>query len=304
MALETGAETRAFRERFLRLPRELRNQVYADVYRNSPPVPMESIETSPASTALLTAESNTDVDLTAELLEAFYTHSTFSVTFSDLHDIKTAAARPVCWGPYPQYLRHIRELIVCAQETTVGNNFVIEEFEKKRLYLEPKGRAEWERLFHLPRLERLTVKLQKREHLFFCCADFSPVLVHLRESLPKLQVAFSISFDTLLERYWYDPIWENNTQPGFVQEKPYAPMGFVDMTELIGPPTEEDYAYVQEYLPREREIFGRDILRGLLDETPAQRRALALHYVAKEPALLRVRMMAHYEVYKTIRRTG
>lgn len=46
---------------------------------------------------------------------------------------------------------------------------------------------------------------------------------------------------------------------------------------------------------------GRDILRGLLDETASQRRALAVYYVVRDPALLRVRIEQHYKAYKWIR---
>jgi hypothetical protein len=58
---------------------------------------------------------------------------------------------------------------------------------------------------------------------------------------------------------------------------------------------------VEEHLAGDKSTYGRDIMRGLLDETAAMRRELAPHYVVKDPELLRVRIMEHYEVYSKMK---
>ena len=298
MAHETNNEYDMFKERFLRLPRELRDLVYANVYDNSAPVPMEHIDSDPAILILFETNGHeVDPEYRAEILEAFYTHSTFVVTFLDPQH-QTREDWHVQWSPYPQYHKYIRNLEIHAQESNLGPTVDLENIEHDCLGGLGLRRSYWERLLELPRLEKLTIRLQKRHNSHFVWADFSPVLIQLRERLPNIQIAFYVSFDTLLERYWSDPIWENNTEPGNEVELPYDPMGFVNVTELVEAPTEEDVKYVQENCPELKDASGRDILIGLLDEFAPQRRALALHYVVKEPAFLRVRMMEHYELYK------
>lgn len=282
-------------ERFLQLPRELRDLVYANFYADSGLAPMEDIDANPANMALFpVSKDGMNRDHITEVLEAFFTHHTFSVTFSD-------SLQPVNWGPYPQYQDYIRRLVVYAQEIDLGGAVSLGSLEQNCLEMSSAKRADWEHLLKLPRLEELTIQLQKRLNNRFSWACFSPILIQLRERFPKVKIVLRISFDTLLECFWADPMWENFTEPGNVIEEPYDPMGFVDVTELIEPPTEEDFAYVLENFPEQEETLGRDILRGLLDEKAPQRRVLALHYVAKEPALLRVRMMEHYGVYKKMK---
>lgn len=300
MTAEQRTVRRAFKENFLKLPKELRDLIYAELYSGSAPVPLEDVQIGPAGLALLAIEDQEmDQSLVAEILEAFYTHHTFSLTLSDTNDVRHIC--PADCSVSPQYEEYIRKLVVNAEEAELGGTTSLEALELRCLDVLHPTRARWEGLLKLPRLEQLSIRLQKRTNHHFSWADFSPILIQLRKNLPKLQVSFSISFDTLLERYWSDPIWENYTEPGNVVEEPYDPMGFVDVTELIEPSTKEDVTYVQENLAENMETQGQDILRGLLDESAPQRRALALHYVVREPALLRVRIMEHYEVYKKMR---
>ncbi|KAF9694467.1 hypothetical protein EKO04_007468 [Ascochyta lentis] len=298
MASWTKTESDTFEDRFFRLPRELRDLVYANVYADAAPVAMENIDADLTSMVLFTSKAHQiEPDHAAEVLETFFTHNTFHITFPD-HDDSLPHAWPVPWSPYPQYHRYIRTLNVHAQEAgpdptvplrATKNEYLDETFPRK---------THWESLLELPRLERLNIYLQKRHNQYFSWADFSSTLIELRRRLPKLQISFSVSFDTLLEQYWTDPIWENYTEPGNVVEVPYDPMGFVDVTELIEVPTEEDVQYVQEHCSEQKGSPGRNILMGLLDETAPQRRALALHYVVREPSLLRVRMMENYKAYR------
>ncbi|KZM25876.1 uncharacterized protein EKO05_0009159 [Ascochyta rabiei] len=302
MAPCTKTEYDTFKDRFLRLPRELRDLVYANVYADSAPVDMGTIDADPTSMALVTSQGHQlDPEHAAEVLEAFYTHNTFNVTFPD-GDVITRTW-PIPLSPHPQYHKYIRTLNVYAREADISPTASLRAIENRYKDVTFLRRVHWESFLGLPRLERLNIYLQKRHSQYFSWADFSPVLIELRQRLPRLQLTFSISFDTLLERYWSDPIWENYTEPGNVVETPYDPMGFVDISELIKAPTEEDVQYVQEHCSEQKGSPGRDILTGLLDETAPQRRALAVHYVVREPSLLRVRMMEHYETYKRTMRT-
>lgn len=298
MAHKTENGYGTFRERFVRLPRELRDLIYAKVYEDALPIPMETIDADPSILTLFEPEDHgVYPEYKSEVLEAFYTHNKFIVTFLDPHH-HPSRTQDVQWSPYPSYHKHIRNLSIHAQESLLSPTTDLEKTERSCLGRLAPQRSSWERLLSLPRLSRLTIRLQKRQNGNFAWADFSPVLIELRNNLPGVVIEFFASFDALLERYWTDPIWENNTQLGNVVELSYEPMGFVDMTELMGPPTEEDVDYVRRYCPDVKDASGRDVLIGLLDEFAPQRRALALHYMVKEPAILRIRMMEHYEVYK------
>jgi hypothetical protein len=302
MELDTGTESHALGTHFWKLPRELRDLIYAEFFAESKPTALEDVEPIPAGVALLVHEGSTlNPDLTSELLEAFYTYTVFHVTFPNSNNA-TNVYVPINWGPHPQHRQYIRNLIVHAQETQFHiSNIPLEAFENHCLNESCRARADWECLLKLSRLEELTIRLQKCDTSQFVWAHFSPVLIHLREKISKIRITFSVSFDMMLERVWDDPFWENFTEPGDIGEHSYDPMGFVDMTELIAPPTAEDKIYVQEHLAEEQQTLSRDFVRGLLDETAAQRRALAIHYAIREPELMRVRMMEYYEIYKKTR---
>ncbi|KAJ8107778.1 hypothetical protein OPT61_g8632 [Boeremia exigua] len=277
-----------FEEHFLKLPRELRDLIYAEIFADSAIVPLDHVQTEQPGSASLTVVGMEATDgLGSEILEAFYTYSTFSVTFSE-PGLDEFAGSIGC-SAFPQYEKHIRKLVVHATETNLGEGS-LEELELACRRSQRSNRAQWEGLLQLPRLEQVTVYLQKQMNDYFNWADFSPVLVQLRESLPQLRISFQISFDAMLETYWHGPNWSDD-----LTGVTYYPMGFVDVAELIAPPTAGDVAYVQEHLSGEMTTYGRDALRGLLDGSVSHRRALAVHYVVKEPELLRVRIMEHFE---------
>jgi hypothetical protein len=307
MTNERQAAHRTFAENFLGLPKELRELVYTEVFKDSAPVPLEDGAISPAGEALLALGGRLrNPDFEDEVLKAYYTYSTLVVNHQDYGCSAMSEDRPcsctILWLSQSQHCRYIRNLIIDTQEAGISARTQLRTLaELEVATARTHYRRCWEQILELPRLEELTIKLQKTNNNQLAWADFTPVLRVLRESSPRLQISLKVSFDALLEAYWSDPIWENTTEPGNVVEYPYDPMGFVDVTEVIQEPTEEDLAYVNEHLPEEIRTPGRDILRGLLDETASQRRALALHYVVKEPALLRVRIKEHYEVYKKMR---
>ncbi|KAJ4990299.1 hypothetical protein SVAN01_04181 [Stagonosporopsis vannaccii] len=291
----------SFQELFLRLPRELRDLIYADIFCDLAPIPLEDVQNSLAAFPLLAPEEMIR-NTTYEAMEALYSHATIRISVAEPQPGEVTCS--LGHSTFPQYEKLIRKLVVHAEEALLSGAASLDHLEIDRRGRWQGTRARWEALLQLPRLEKLTVYLQKEQNDRFCWADFTPVLLQLREHLPKLHMSFSVSFDTLLARYWSDPIWENHTEPGNVDELPYDPMGFVDVTELVQLPTQEDFEYVHEHLSNHEETRGQDIVRGLLDETAPQRRALAVHYVVKEPALLRVRMLEHYEVYKKMRTWG
>ncbi|KAH6614126.1 hypothetical protein C7974DRAFT_380497 [Boeremia exigua] len=283
----TAGHSPALAAHLLRLPRELRDLIYAFVFRDLPSVPLDAVRTGLAGLALPALHDT--AALTPELLEAFYTHATFRVQFSDRHP------SPLGRSAFPAYETHIRRLEIDAVEASLPDPLPLDALEAA--CRGSPSRVRWEALLQLPRLEHLAIRLQKTAR-GFCWADFSPVVVRLRERQPRPRISFSVSFDWQLEAYWNSPMW---TVGGEENEVPYEPMGFVDVTALIGPPTEEDRAYVREHNLSEQPTLSRDPCRGLIGETAAQRRVLAETYVVKEPALLRVLIMEHYEVYKRMR---
>jgi hypothetical protein len=295
VAAQNDASPPISKELFLRLPRELRDLIYAEVFSDAAPVSLHDIRIGPAGLALLAADE-TNLNIKSEILEAIYTHSTLIIPFSDPRGSEHTCS--IGGSAHPQHEEHIRKAIILAEESELPCTESLEHLETVCRSTDlGNTRAQWKGLLNLTRLEHLTIRLQKKLSAHFSWADFSPIIVQLRRNLPKLKITFTVSFDTMLERDWYDPIWENYTEPGNVQELPYDPMGFVDVTELIQPPTVEDFAYVEEHLAGDKSTYGRDIVRGLLDETAALRRGLAPHYVVKDPELLRVRIMEHYDVY-------
>ena len=155
-------------------------------------------------------------------------------------------------------------------------------------------------LLDLPRLESLTINMQKHSCDQFFWANFSPIIYQLRSNLPKLQITFNVSFDKVLKHSWDSPEWTSNGQ----NPKDYEPMGYVDVSELIEKPSQADVAYVDSHhVVKTTETKGRDAIRGLLAESHANRRHLGPYYVVKEPNLLRVLMQEHWEVYNQLKET-
>lgn len=301
MAVKQNISPYAFQKQLFRLPRELRDLIYTEVFSDSVPIPLEDVRATLAALPLLAPDGNVQ-GILPEVVEAFYTHSTFEVSVSRPQASESRCA--IGGSMFPQYEKEIRKLIVHAEEELLLPEPTLENLEWCLQAGWHETRVLWASLLQLTRLEKLTVRFQKHAHDRLFWADFSPILYELRERHPKLQLSFGLSFDNLLEQYWYDPFWTNCDQLGNLVEKPYDPMGFVDVMELFEPPTDEDYAHVQEHehLMQDKDTHGQDILRGLLDEVASQKRALAIHYVVKEPELLRVRMMEHYDIYKRMAR--
>jgi hypothetical protein len=281
-------------QRFLKLPRELRDLIYFHIVYDDADTPLDFTSFDIQVPLYHSA-------ISAEWLEAAYTHRICRVTFSDPELLRNDLIQGNIWGPYPQHKHLIRRLIVNAPEASIfGSNPT--DLENKCSTVQSEVRQEWNELLMLPRLESLRIELQKNASDAFGWVNFSPIVYQLREQIPRLFIELYISFDMILEHKWnIESLLDAENGDRTMHPDPYLPMGMADVSSLIERPTTEDRAYVLEHLARNAEVGSRDIIRGLLDETPANRRLLAQHYVVKEPALLRILMADHYEIYKRMR---
>jgi hypothetical protein len=280
----------------LTLPRELRDLIYFYI------VVEDDLPLDVTATELQAPLHHSGIS--AEWLEAIYTHRICSVTFSDPGMIRTKMVPHNIWGTHPQHKRFIRRLIVNVTESPLLFPNDHEHIERMCTIEKPEVRQEWTELLVLPRLESLRINMQKQHGSVFNYANFNPILYQLREQRPRLDITFHISFDTLLGREWNNELaLHAGRQPGWTpnDDDLYVPMGFANVTELIEPPTDKDREYVEAYLPECTDPGSRTIVGGLLDETSINRRLLAQHYVVKEPELLRVLMAKQYAVYKAAR---
>jgi hypothetical protein len=297
MSDPTQPPPRGLGQLFSALPRELRDHIFFYIVSDDSNSPLR------ITNSIIQLPWN-DPSIAEEWLEAIYTHRPCTIVFPDPNNPASAPSKYI-WGSYPEYKHFIRHLIVDAPEASLysDEDLVGIEWECARRFAEV--RQDWLSLFALTKLESLTICLQKNKLHSFSWANFSPIVYELRERKPNLRVKMYITFDAVLERAWdtWQPVqtignpWNN----GVVIMEQYLPMGYADVSELIHPPTAEDHVYVEWHLSGVREVGYRDLVRGLLDETPASRRQLAQHYLVKEPALLRVLMEEHYEVYKRSR---
>lgn len=299
---EPSSTSHAIEHHVERLPRELRDAVYFHLVSSDLATPFHLNEERLRSPFA-------DTTLSGELLEAVFTYRPCHVKFTGPSFLESGAVTSALLGANLPHRHSIRHLTVRAHETAEwGSNF--EEQERYCTITRPALRQEWNELLLLPHLSSLTIELQKGkpEH-FFNWFDFAPIVFHLRDRRPGIKIRFAISFDALLEPEWnvqaalYAGVEgaELLSEVSPTPEDPYSPMGYAEVSCLIQEPTAEDYAYVKEHLEGQREARGREIVKGLLDETPEGRRTLAEHYVVKEPSLLRVLMGEYYGVYKRMR---
>ncbi|KAK7188015.1 hypothetical protein PSPO01_05709 [Paraphaeosphaeria sporulosa] len=272
-----------------KLPRELRDKVYVDVLNADCPVGLTE-DLLPHIPPILRGNP----DLLPEALEMLTKTQTFTWDFDDPRIYPLVWTRE-CVQPYD--VRHLD--ITCSEYMEHFGLDGLEEHEN--MYRDSVPRVLWERLMQFPRLQNLTIYMQKNmEPKALNTLDFGPVLYNLRAKLSKINIKFFLSFDEMLLGLWNGPMESDDDLSADVS--PYQPMGFVNMSDLIAPPNAEDVAYVQEYLPEYmntgRMPHSRRISTGLIDESPASRRALAQHYAVTEPALLRCLMRDHFEIYR------
>ena len=289
MTQRTSSTTDTLGYHFFRLPRELRDLIYSYVVRRDTPTHLKN--------AIL-QQKISRLSITTELLEAEYTYNTFVVTFSNPNRSRISVAAHSIWGAQPEYKRFIRNLIVEATETRLVETELL-SLERECSVARPEIRKEWAELLDLPRLSSLTINMQKYYPSQFTWANFSPIIYQLRSKIPKLKITFNISFDVVLWRAWSSTTWDPRWS---TPDDDYGTMGYVDVSDLIEAPSEEDRIHVEQYCAEKKiETKGRDAVVGLLGEFPASKRTLAPYYVVKEPSLLRVLMEEHWEIYKKCR---
>jgi hypothetical protein len=279
-------------DRIMQLPRELRDMIWKYTVAQDGPINItkSTLQFNVADTTIL-----------AELREAAYTHNTLVVTFPTTFRTQGVIAPPT-WGAYPEYKHHIRTLVVEEMEPWTPPRIITNllPWEREQARRTSPLRQQWLDLLDLPHLESLTINMQKHFNTSFGWHIYTPILLHLRSSLPNLHFTFNISFDDLLKPLWDSETWDlaGSTVP--LNESEYDPMGYVDITELFQQPSKEDREYVAQHCQGRREVAGRDAMRGLVYENKQDRRMLAMHYVVKEPELLRVMVDEHYEVYRRV----
>lgn len=275
-----------FGHHFLRLPRELRDLIYAEVERG---FPIDITDTD-----IHVAVEHPVIQ--AEWLEAIVKHSIFNIDLSDTQELQNRTVQRSIWGTSGSlYEAFMRQLVVNATEASLPQTS-LEEIEHECTTVTPWHRQEWNELLRLTQLEELTINLQKSQRKTFAWANFSPILIQLRAQLPKLRITLNVSFDTILEEAWDLDIVTLYPDGG-----PYQPMGYVDMSNLIAEPTDDDRRYVEEHLSDTKDLGKRDCVNSLLYEFPNSRRVLAPFYMVKDTPLLAVLMQEHYEIYKRVR---
>jgi hypothetical protein len=287
----------------LRFPRELRDMIYPDVVREAFPVPLISpyLENGLSSTLfhvdhsyprphLITSANKSNPTVAAEALEAYWNSNTFIV---DLDPVLTESR---AWAPSAIPRSQVHHLVVSVNEEVQSRHPTSKAdflaFEHQH-WNNPK-RQRWSELLSFSNLKTLSINMQKENPTEFCWMFLSPIICALRIRQPSLQIKFQVSFDEMLDKEWNNEYWAQfNDQP----TGGYKRAGFSDVSDVFGAATEGDRCYVNEYLPQRKMPTGRDAVRGLFEESPAQRRALGSLYFVSEPSLLRVLMDEHYEVY-------
>jgi hypothetical protein len=234
--------------------------------------------------------SASNTTILAELREATYTHNTLVVTFISNPWPNYLLS---IWGMHLEHTRHIKSLIVESQEGPAYPTDLL-TWERECASSPISLRKQWNQLLSLPRLESLTINMQKSSTRTgrFSWNVFTPIFYQLRSSIPKLRLTFNISFDTILRNRW-----ENGD---IVFDEEYHPMGYVDITELFERPSQEDRQYVEQHYQGRRDVAGRDAMRGSLLCDQEDRRALATHKLLKDPELTRVMIEEHYEIFKRV----
>lgn len=271
----------------LSLPRELRDDIYADALW----LPYLVELAQPTLLQWIPPVLQGHPILLAESLEALYKINTVTTNLAD--DFFAGST-----SVFAQAKAHIRTLVVHCDETSSVVQTTLEAHEE--LMRTHVDRLRWEQLYEMPHLQELRIYMKKTRDATLDTHDFGPVLYELRARRPGFKITFHLTFDTILKSYWDSPIWtvgETSHQ--------YEWMGYVNMSDLIEPPTDEDREYVDKYMYEywEDKVMppNRSIKIGLLDESPVHRRTLARNYAVKEPALLRLHTAEHYKVYKSCR---
>jgi hypothetical protein len=279
--------------------------IYPDIVREPSPVPLISpyLGDGLSSTELyvvypypkphpITCADMSSPVVATEALEAYWNSNTFIVDFDP------ALPESKAWGHSAIPRSEVHHLIISFNEEIHPGHpnhkadfLAFEERNWNHPY-----RQRWSELLGFSNLKTLSIRMNKQHPTQFCWMFLSPVLCMLRTRQPGLQFSFQVSFDDMLIEEWNNEYWEQVI--GRPLEGEYENSGFVDVSDAFGAATEVDRCYANEYLPHRIMPTGRDAIRGLFQELPAQRRMLGSLYFVSEPQLLKVLMDEHFEVYK------
>jgi hypothetical protein len=282
--------------------------IYPFIVTESSPIPLSSPTPHPITSATFTHPI-----IAAEALESYYQSNTFILNLPDdannANDITNESddsEQP--WGPHASLAKHhIHTLVVQATESRIPLPKLLIPFTLTQAH-QTLASQRWRVLLALPHLSALTIRLQKTQPNHFVWQDMNPILRYLQARHPHFTLRIEISFDGMLRKEWEDPRWLENGG----EEKPYDPMGYINVSELFAAPTEADRAYCAEYLPDHGDpkyiaeyrvmlpSVGRPIILGLLSCSAEERRVFGVHYVIRDPPLLRMQMQEHFEWVKEL----
>lgn len=267
--------------------------IYPDIVKEASPILLASTSSTTAhpDPHPIACVLSSNPIIAAEALEAFYQCNTFIL------DLDPYLGDRKMWihDSIPRsYIRHL--VVVVEEETWEESRPIVPfvEFEQKNW--NSAKRRRWIELLTFPKLETLTVNMVKKERKTFFWMFFSPILYELRARNSGFQIRFNVSFDQMLEEEWNSSVWGGIN--GLPVNEEFKPSGFIEVSGMFVPATDDDRQYVDDYLPEKIMPAARDVISGLFAESPARRRDLGSLYFVSEPPLLRVLMDEHWVVFK------
>ncbi|KAF2493882.1 hypothetical protein BU16DRAFT_582911 [Lophium mytilinum] len=296
----------------LRFPRELRDQIYSYLftYFDSKPINLTyshltALDPNFDPAHLLSSRWAGPL-LASEMADSFYGLNAFTITSSSPLKETLSFCR---WGSGVMPSAFLRRLSV---EIIEYISFSCLTSDLDQLFEQGSDmvdrRAKFACLLHIPRLERLELRIQKVWEGPLEIRDLNPLIHQLRQQHPKIQITLAVSFDSLLQEAWdsWEPEFGNDLALAARQAHyfdDFKPAGFSDCTELIDPPTEEDREHVEEFTPHRIMPRTRLATAGLLDEDVATRKMLQGYYACQEPALMRVNLARHWEFWQMLKKS-
>ncbi|KAF2812917.1 uncharacterized protein BDZ99DRAFT_244613 [Mytilinidion resinicola] len=297
---------------FLRFPRELRDQIYSYLFTYSDSQPINL-----AYSHLTALDPNIDPEhhlssrwvgplLASEMADSFYGLNAFAIASSSPLNQTLSFCR---WGSGVMPSAFLRQLSVEIIEDSSSNCVTSDSDQSyEQESVADERRAKLACLLHIPRLEKLELRIQKIWEGPLEIRDVNPLIHQLCQQHPRVEIKLAVSFDNLLQEAWdsWEPEFGNGLslaarQAHYVEE--FKPAGFSDCTELIAPPSEEDRKHVEEFTPHMIMPRSRRATAGLVDEDVATRKMLQGHYACQEPALMRVNLERHWEVWQKLKKS-
>jgi hypothetical protein len=279
---------------FFRLPREIRDVVYAYLLLEDEPI------TSASRPHSIINQYHGQPLIATEAAEFFYNSNTITVHLDPRFKQLTFCP----WGSGINPSEHVKKLVVYAKEGIYHiQKAESGSFEKR---LPKEAREMWDSLYSFPKLEYLEVRIMKEQH--YCTTvdrplahnclearDFWPVLCQLRRqnrelrqhmeaacrlnpelrlTVPKeLKIKVMLSVDDMFEAAWNEPAWRTR------HPDQYEKSGYMDITSLIMRPRHhflnlpDDWEDFFEYMGSNYFYpFGCVIVRSFLGASVQDRR--------------------------------